>query len=149
MTTIAYKNGVLAGDRRAVANGWIMPGTLTKVFKGEADGVEFLLGLVGYPEEAMVVVNTLLQNGQPPESFELSDGCRVIMIRGHSSDITVFEGKATFTLKMTGDFFAFGSGGPVALGALHAGASAKQAVVIASVYDGNTGSDVDTVQFGK
>lgn len=42
--------------------------------------------------------------------------------------------------------YAVGSGGPYALGALRAGASAKRAVEIASFYDGHTNDDVRTTK---
>ena len=41
--------------------------------------------------------------------------------------------------KLTGDFYAIGSGGSAALGALHAGASLEQAVTIACLVDPHSG----------
>jgi hypothetical protein len=44
---------------------------------------------------------------------------------------------------------AYGSGGDLALGAMAAGATAKQAVAIACRFDPNTGQGIDAVQVVK
>lgn len=47
------------------------------------------------------------------------------------------------------DFYAIGSGAAFALGAMSMRASPKHAIEVASRFDCNTGSDVQTLTLGK
>lgn len=47
--------------------------------------------------------------------------------------------------QITEEFYAIGSGAKVALGAMHAGATAQEAVEIAKLVDPYTGGDVKTM----
>jgi ATP-dependent protease HslVU (ClpYQ) peptidase subunit len=132
VTTVAYKDGVLAGDTRECAGGLISPGRLHKVHR-LPDGS--LFGLSGSVENSHVLLNALLQNTHAPELEDIE------AIHVHTDgSLWRFESKIWVPLDM--DFYAIGSGTPYALVAMRWGASAVEAVEEAMNFDAFTGGEV-------
>lgn len=144
MTTLVYRDGILAADSRGTCCGWIANDDTQKVFK--RDGM--LFGICGDPGLGLLMVNWLLRsplsvNKDPPD---LDEESRVVMVIAGS--VRVYEGKNAAHYICDGSpghYYAWGSGMPTALAALHMGASAEQAVQIAMRVDPNTGGEVRSV----
>ena len=120
MTTIAYKDGVLAADTRVTAG--------TTIFPNESKIVEGV-GIAGSWEAVCA-----LRNGQamPKKGWE------ALTVAG-----TMFDSGGEQTLP-EGDFWAIGSGAHFALGAMAMGATPEEAVKIAARYDTGTNDTVET-----
>lgn len=89
---------------------------------------------------SLVNLKTWVPNDEPgaPQTVDVAalvtDGKKLWRFGG---DITAYE--------ITGPFAAIGSGAPIALGALHAGASAATAIGIAAQIDSSCGNGQDYV----
>lgn len=134
MTTIAYDGNLLCTDSQANA-GHILQQDNKKIFTftDEKYVAVALCGILGDSEE---ICNWIL-GGNKPE-FKNDSGCFCVdkdgnVWRFHTEDL----GSASITNKD-----ANGSGSEYAIGAMLAGASAFQAVEIASRLDQNTGGSV-------
>ncbi len=140
MTTLVFRDGVLAADSRCTNNDWIASGAIRKV-RRLADGT--LLGFCGTLPDVSRLAEAL-EAGK--DDLPEIDG-KVVVIRP-SGAIRVYEDKGWFDLDPA-PFHAWGSGMPPALGALHMGASAEQAVRIACLVDSGSGGPVRSVRLGK
>lgn len=131
MTTVAYRDGILAADSRGTCAGWVQPGKETKLFRlqdGRAAGVT----------GQWAIAKRLLDWIESDRSTAQPEGdARVIVV---GKRIEVFEDGHSYI--ENAKFMAWGSGMPPALGALHAGASAVEAVRIASLVDTLSGGKV-------
>lgn len=135
MTTIAYRDGILAADSRGTCSGWIQPGKETKLFRlqdGRAAGVT----------GTWAIAVRLLKWIESDRSTDQPEGDARIVAVGRK--IEVFEDGHSYI--ETAKFMAWGSGMPPALGALHAGASAVEAVRIAALVDTLTGGKVISME---
>lgn len=155
MTTIVFSrpHGVIAADSRNTDSS----GAVFKVEKIEAlpDGRWFLgsghlytIGLVrrwaeaGFSEDARPDFEVLF--GECANDFRFS--CLVIEADGSSATLVDDEMEPQVVLD---DFLAVGTGAAYALGALAAGASPLEAVMIAIDYDGNSGGPVQMKAIAK
>jgi len=82
--------------------------------------------------------------GDPPEFKDESEG----MI-AHPGGRIEWIGQAAKRFDITAPFAAIGSGFQVAMGALHAGASAEKAVTIAATLDSYSRLPIVTIEHGK
>lgn len=143
MTTIVYRDGILASDRRAYAGDKKPIGTKTKIHRLE-DGT--LWGVSSGNVGADALLGRWLKGGcevvessdLKPENFEL------IVIRPNGG-IFYANGNLDLTGPLTAEYLAIGSGDHFAMGALAMGASAEVAVQIASNLDIWSGGGVDTL----
>lgn len=127
MTTIAYRDGVMAGDT-AVTDRGTYCGASRKVFHhGGA-----LLGFCGCLGAMAQVRDWFLAGaeGEPPELSGDSEGL-IIRTDGKAE----WLGPPRKRVEIDGDYFAIGSGFQIAMGALAAGASAERAIEIACDMD--------------
>lgn len=143
MTTIAYRDGVLAADRRK-GNGWI-EGEATKIHRVG----EWLFAGSGAISE-IATAHRLIEAGvkEFPKVLDAVkvDDSRVIIIKRNQ----IFEvQKGGWFTYPVGAFHAWGSGFPPALGAMHMGAGAVRAVEIAMLVDPESGDGVDVLELGK
>lgn len=139
MTTIAYKDGVVVADRLASRSGWAWAEVDKIVQKGSWT-------LTGVGDLATVCAFQ--------RNFSLAlDDLDAFLPAEEETTLLAFGGGSIFALEKGGrleidpnKFYAWGSGFPVALGAMHAGATALQAVRIAALVDREgTGEDIDMV----
>lgn len=139
MTTIAYRDGILAADTQ-VCGGGGRAGTVVKVVR-RSDG--HLAGTAGDLSWAQRLHGWFMggENGEPPLPKE--GGGEAILIRPDGGVHYVDEVR-THTLKA--DCHASGSGSQFALGAMAAGATAERAVEIACSLDIHTGGEVTVVK---
>jgi 20S proteasome alpha/beta subunit len=141
MTTVVYRDGVLASDSRVMNAGWVNTAAVPKVWR-EEDGS--LFAVTGDYAMAVKVMKSIIAGG---DGDGLGESARVIRVASNG-EVTVFEEGGSFPVSGA-DFYAWGSGFPVALGALHMGASAEEAVRIAALVDPNTGGAVVSVRHDK
>ena len=135
MTTIAYRDGVLASDSLVTLGDTKSHGTYIKIKRignllvgaagGVADSEQFLQWLKYDDGET------------PPPKGQYS--ALVIDPRGRVREI---ENGSVLPVPRGAKFHAIGSGGPFALAAMYAGASAVEAVKIATKIDINSGLPV-------
>lgn len=146
MTTLAFRNGVLAADRRSISSGWIKGVAVTKIFKAE-DGR--LIGLCGeyaavYPFAQWLLLTNRSQGDKPKIG---KDEGMVIEI---CPDGMIFVHTDTGYHPAEGsEFFAWGSGFPAALAAMIMGADAVRAIEVACMLDNCSGGGIDTLEIGK
>jgi len=126
MTTICYKDGVLAADS-LVANNGILVGTSQKVFKIGSD----MFGIAGNLADI-----SRLKEWSGPDSLKdlgLSSASYVYWI-DESGVLREIEEKTILPI-IEAPFHSCGSGSSFALGAMEQGATAAEAVKIAAIYD--------------
>lgn len=135
MTVIAIRDGIVAADSQLSQNGRLVA-SMRKVVRlktghiagagGRADGIGAFLQ---WAEQGGEFPNV---GDEDIDAFITTDDpCAITCYERHAMAYTV-----------TGPFFAFGSGQPVALGAMAAGASAEEAVHIACRYAHGCGGEV-------
>ena len=131
MTTLAYKDGVLASDSMAL-NSWNILGAKSKIdrrgsilFGASGRSSSICRAFVDWGRRGFV--------GDPP-SMRVDDdnnACGFIFPGGDQILMFTHDGPNEFRAP----FFAFGSGGEHATGALAAGASPQEAIHIAARFD--------------
>lgn len=132
MTTIAYRNGVMAADSRAYSGGRMPIGQKAKI-RRLADGT--LIGvsttLTGRAERIMA----WFEAGADPSAAPAGDSKHYLLVVRPNGE--VFYANDTYELSgpLSGEFFAVGSGEEYALGAMAMGAGPERAVGIACGLD--------------
>lgn len=140
MTTIAYRDDVLAGDTQITCGGTI-DGWVQKVFrKGQ-----LLYGATGasgpsnafhsWVEGGMVGDAPIMKVGDAEANGFLFPGNGRVAWRYNDTWTTHHA-----------PYFAYGSGAELALGAMIAGASAEEAVSAAALRDTNTGGAITVLR---
>lgn len=135
MTTVAYKDGVMAADKQM--GGY--SGIITKVYRiGDS-----LVGLSGSDYAACLkVVDWLADGGDPDEKPDLGDSDIHILLVDSEGTIFLYNNNL-YPMPMEQEFFAVGSGMDYAIGAMAMGGSAADGVRVASRFDPGTGQGVD------
>ncbi|WP_316196603.1 hypothetical protein [Bradyrhizobium sp. SZCCHNS3053] len=132
MTTVAYKDGMMAADTLMI-KGSTKFGHVTKIVKRD-DGA--LCGGSGNLNWVQAFHRWFLDGcvDAPPELSEYDNG---LIARKGDPEVEVYEQGGSFRFKA--NWTAIGSGKEYAFGAMCAGASAEDAVLIACIYDPGTG----------
>ena len=137
MTTIAYKDGVIAYDGRVTAGRTIVYDDFDKL--RERDGVQFLG--TGATSEINELIGSYF--GEPIVG---ECGAEAIVIQaGVLTLIGFYEGKLAKTPMLHDRPYAIGSGMDHALTALDMGASAYEAIEMAIKRDVSTGGTIRTL----
>lgn len=129
MTTVAYRKGVLAADSQATdAQVW----RTRKIERVNTSAGELLVGWCGEVFAAHVFMEWLKndKNRKPDignEDFEA-------IVIAQTGRVTIWN-QSLVPWRPRGPFFAIGSGAKAALGAMHAGKGALEAVKIACKID--------------
>ena len=134
MTTICFRNGILAADTRAYSGGKAPIGQKTKIFHNAE--LKLACGCsttaVGFGERFWMWLTGAIgdkdfKDSQPEDAFTaltIQDG-----------EVFIYENSPFPTGPLTADYFAIGSGRDIALGAMEMGASAPEAVRVACKHD--------------
>jgi 20S proteasome alpha/beta subunit len=140
VTTVAYRDGVLAADRRVTQGDRIMQYRYQKVYKNQHGWLYGACGKVADMERFFEWADPFdgAPGGEPPPKGEF-EGLMV------SPKGAVFEVEDGTWWRAKTKLHAVGSGASAALGALHAGADALTAVKIAQLIDSASGGGVDFV----
>lgn len=137
MTSIVYRDGVMAADTRTSYGEWITAERYTKIRR--LSGGE-LVGLSGDPNWWDRLTAFLCESGPFPD---WKDDARALLAK---PDGSLYELQTVGMRKINTPFAVIGSGIPPALGALHMGATARQAVEIAMLVDPYTGGEIDELR---
>lgn len=161
MTTIAYRNGIMAGDTagndgetramecekvRRLKGGWVVG------FAGTMCLLDHIMEAVGgglgraAPSPHLMDLSELLATEHQGDERELDDVGLLMAHKTHG----VFRAELTqrgqlMCWRLGEGYHALGSGNAVALGAMHHGASAREAVEAAMDHDTATGGHVTEV----
>lgn len=133
MTTIAYREGVLAADSQVNCGGGRC-GSVVKAWKTD-DGSLWAFSGRASLQEGCQKWSLGQRQGDPPQ---IEDSTLVCI----TPDGRVREWCGKGWLQSQAEFFAWGSGGEYAMGAMAMGASAEQAVVAAIRFDTSSGGDL-------
>lgn len=137
MTTIAYRNGVMAGDTRTNYAGTICPGHAQKVFKFQNGAI---FGAAGAVDEIQQLLDATEQKHPVPKL----ENVEALLVPPDGS-IFSYEG-SVWTLVEEAPYTAIGSGWVPAIVAMRYGASAAEVVRTSMEFDMATGGEVRTVQ---
>lgn len=141
MSTVAYKDSILAADSRAYGGSWCpSPGSKQKIheFKGVRFGISS--SKIGQAEKFMDWVRS--EAGADALTGELS--FRALMLN-EAGELFLFDSSPWASGPIRSKFYAIGTGAEYAMGAMAAGASAKEAVKIACKLDPHSGLPVRTL----
>lgn len=145
MTTVVYRDGVLAADTMITYGTTLMPGSTKKIHK-LPNGA--LYGFTGSLEIGEVMRRHLVDVGQTSgvleDRHDLKDENFEALVVQPDGTTLFFENRTWMILKLP--YVAMGSGKDYAYGALELGASAKQAVKAAKALDANTGGRIVTLK---
>ena len=138
MTTIAYRDGLLAADSRVTVDsdsGGARMFRCQKLYRVKtSDGTDAVVGLAGGAFDGLAFLDWLVSEDKHPPTRLLEGGAdfTALMLNKHG----LFEyDKWCRPDRVLEKFYAVGSGAKAALGALHMGASAEKAVKIACKID--------------
>lgn len=139
MTTIAYRDGVLAADSLVTLGSTKVHGSYQKIRRIG----EYLVGTAGSVASCQAFVDWLRSgdDSHPPPKGEYN--ALIVDPRGRVREI---ENGSVLPVPRGAKFFAIGSGSPYALAAMYAGATAIDAVKIAAKIDTSTGLPVKTLK---
>lgn len=138
MTTIVCDRRSMAADRRGTSNPVFKT---TKIFRVHGS----LIGVSGNLEQALRFVEW---RRTPESKPTFSEGASLEVLELSPDGTITWWGPEMVGVVIENDFYAVGSGAMAALGAMSMGATPKQAVAIASVWDAATGPEVQTMTLG-
>lgn len=140
MTTIAYRDGILAADGRTSIGSTIFTDNARKIIR-LSDGALFALaGDVAY-------TGPMLEALEDEAPLPDKDGAFTAIIVETSGALRFYEGAGGF-IAVDDPFAAFGSGADFAYGAMEMGASAEEAVRVACRRDSGSGGKIQVERPG-
>lgn len=141
MTTIAYRDGVIAADSQSTAGDSIV-GECAKIARNRDGDLAGAAGDAGF-SYAFLSWFMAGEKGEAPEA-KCEDNCfdRGCVFRANGT-IEVYEPRGLHLTEAK--YYALGSGRPEALGAMFAGADPVTAVRAAMAHDPRTGGTVWTL----
>lgn len=147
MTTIAYDGTTIAAD------GLMLSGTervATRIKKIRVSGgrIYALSGLAAMLEPLIKWHAEGADPGTVPKAT--GDNSWSMIVLEHGKPLTLFTSGCQYPDEYSeGYFFAIGSGQDYALGAMHAGKSAREAVEIAAKIDTSTGGEIMEINIAE
>ena len=146
MTTIAYKDGIIAADSRATWGDGFAE-TCQKLFRmrgGPHKGE--IVATAGACSPGMVFVDWYENPRKPRPKIQFEEEAFICMVLNWAGLYSVDD--HCRLIKVMEPFYATASGGNFAMGAMAAGASAEQAVEIACRFSAFSAPPVRTMQLG-
>lgn len=141
MTTVVYRDGVLAADSLVTMGDTKIHGNMRKLSRVHGH----LIGIAGGVADCDEFINWCKAGGSETETEPPKGQYSAIVVQPNGKVFEVECGKYLPRLTNT-KFHAIGSGAPYALAAMYAGASAAEAVRIATKIDTNSGLPVKTLK---
>lgn len=145
MTTLAFKDGILATDSRMTMDGVVTHDRLHKI--RIEDG--WCFAVVGALAQAMRFIDALLdrarKNSKASKLPSMEASCNVAELLP-TGELRIYEDGGSFLFPAEG-FTAYGSGCAPAMAAFHMGACAVQAVGIACKVDPYSGGSIRAVRW--
>lgn len=137
MTTICYRDGVLAGDSRVTVGDMVLSDNILKVHRLSNNT---LLGWAGSAEHAHILKEAMTNGGEIHGTLD-------VLALWIQEDGTIYLWEGNTFIKQSEPYYAIGSGSPYAIGAMDAGATAEAAAQIGSRRDVGSGGKIRTVRF--
>lgn len=131
MTTIAYRDGVLAVDSLGTNGAWIIARKHQKLWRLPDGSIAAGTGTLSH---VVAHMEYLMGRGNKPD---LDDYC-ILQVAKNG----VFVHEAGHRFQVFDDFISYGSGSPAAMAAMFCGKSAIEALDIAALLDPNTGGEI-------
>lgn len=145
MTTIAFRDGYFASDSQYThsseddkSGGSARKHVTMKLFRKRIRNRDVILATAGDGSPGMLFVDWYGKRSKPPAELRDAD-----------IEVLVWDGKKLLSFdgwcrseEITEAFYAIGSGAKAALGAMHMGATSREAVEIAAKIDPYTGGDI-------
>jgi hypothetical protein len=158
MTTIAYKDGVLAADTAVNIDTGDREGTTNKLARSPAGSIASAAGSAGSCALFLAMVQSggidswldnMRRDGGLCQPLDLYLGDQVGFggLYVHYSGTVYVISQRGLPHTYTAPFYAEGSGHEYAKGAMSAGATASEAVAIAARFDHRTNDDVRVLKF--
>ena len=146
MSTVVYRNGILAADSLMVQGSIKCPEGMNKISLGRTHPVIYAMA----GRAAALATTVRIIEAMPVAPWDGADyptrppidGNSELAIFHRDGRIISIEAEGMWFEPADAPFMALGSGSKAALGALHMGATAEQAVAIASLVDTFTGGAV-------
>lgn len=145
MTVIAYRAGIMAGDRAITSGRGMLAGTRAKIARTSAG---WLVGAAGSLSGATSTIEWVeachhdLDEFVPPRGKLANLDAIIVSPTGR---VFYFDGTA-FPTEVLGEYFAVGGGEEFAMGAMAVGADAIQAVQAACMLGAGLGGGIDVVR---
>lgn len=128
----------MASDKRANLSGVRM--TVTKIRRGEAGNLVGVAGTAALTED---IFHWLCEGGERPEGQgEKSDWCAILEI---TPEGVIYRHERLGRIRVEDAQYAVGSGADFARAAMAMGATAAEAIKLASKFDTATGDGVDVL----
>lgn len=143
MTTIAYRNGIIAFDSRCTQDDNILSDDFDKAYLADDDTVFILCGCIG---DHYRLMDQYFDRPYDASKGAIEASGYVIKSDGTLWRVGPNEGGGVFTFPAF-SLGACGSGAPHALTAMDMGASAEDAIAMAAKRDTNTGGAVRTLRY--
>lgn len=133
MTTVAYRDGVLAADSRAYSGDKVPIGTKAKIHRLE-DGTIYGISTNNVGGDA--VLRRWVEGGcLPADSGDLKPDSFELLVVRPSGEVFYANGNLDLTGPLSAQFWSIGSGNEYALGAMARGADAEDAVRVGCELD--------------
>ena len=142
MTTIAYRDGILAADT-AIFDRGVYCGATQKIVRAPDGTMGGGAGALGEVKAAL----QWIKNGATGDPPKLSDDSEVIVIRPDGS--VWWLGSGSEWTQINAEYVAIGSGFRIALGAMAAGATAQRAIEICADLDNMTRRPICIERLGQ
>jgi len=156
MTTIAWRDQTLAADRWANSGDVLRLTTKLRRLKDAQNKIWAVVAWVGTEAQGLTLADWY-HNGADPKDWPAfqqgEEWTRLIVMeqRRLGAGVSIFEFEklpCALEVSQNNPHWAWGSGREFALGAMDQGASAVEAVEIASAFDPFSGGGVDEYTFG-
>lgn len=144
MTTIAWDGECLAADRAAWSGAFKY--RVKKVHKITRDGRTFLVAMCGDGAFAELVLRWM-RGGDHPGLYPNADNITIGVVVDEKRRVWRLDAQKMSYSRVLEKIHATGGGQDFAIGALEAGASAKQAIQISMKRSDYAGLGVDVVKF--
>lgn len=146
MTTIACRDGEMWADS-LITSGTTIVGSMDKIFVKEfstslEEKAYLIIGFAGAVQDLDLLAEAILDGEDYTGEFEC-----IVYDSSTKELYTLYD--STRKQLFSAPFYAIGSGADIALGAMAAGCSAKDAVEIASEYDTLTGGVLNGTQLQR
>lgn len=142
MTTVAYRDGIMVSDSLGSYGTTKVPGPTQKLFRLKDGSIAGATGSESNWRKLIEWLDTDRSSEQPTPKNE--DESATVAVMTPDGRVEIFEGGYRYV--ESSEFMAFGSGQAAALGALHAGASAEEAVRAACLVDKNSGGELQVMR---
>lgn len=139
MTTIVYRDGVLAADSMSLAGNIIQPGSVIKIVRGPRGELGGACGSTAFCENWKLWVSGSLNEMPEHEGPVGDEGGDMGIVVHPDGRLELFEHNGSYFVD--GPYFADGAGAAVAMGAMYMGATAEQAIRAAIKHDAFTGGE--------